>query len=52
MLAKAERWLESVKDLNRGPGCLAQLVRAPSQYAKVAGSVPGQGTCKSQPMKA
>ena len=33
-----------------GPGLVAQLVRVPAQYAKVAGSIPGQGTNKNQPM--
>ena len=40
---KAGRW---------GPGWVAQLVRASSQYTKVAGSIPGQGTRKTQPMNA
>ena len=35
-----------------GPGQVAQLVRALSGYAKVAGSIPGQGTYKNQPMNA
>ena len=34
-----------------GPGQIAQLVRALSQYAKVVGLIPGQGTYKKQPMK-
>ena len=34
------------------PGQVAQLVRALSWYAKVAGSIPGQGTYKNQPMNA
>ena len=33
-----------------GPGQVAQLVRAPSRYAKVVGSIASQGTCKNQPM--
>ena len=33
-----------------GPGQVAQLVRASSPYAKVAGSIPGQDTYKNQPM--
>ena len=33
-----------------GPGHVAQSVRSSSQYTKVAGSMPGQGTCKNQPM--
>lgn len=32
------------------PGSVSQLVRALSQYTKVVGSMPGQGTCKDQPM--
>ena len=35
---------------NAGPGQVAQLIRALSWYAKVAGSIPGQGTFKNQPM--
>ena len=34
------------------PGQVAQMVRALSRYAKVAGSIPGQGTCKNQSMNA
>lgn len=34
------------------PGRVARLVRALSQYSKVAGSVPGQGTHKEQPINA
>ena len=33
-----------------GSGQVAQLVRASSHYAKVVGSVPGQGTCRKQAM--
>ena len=32
------------------PGWVVQLVVVLSQYAKVAGSKPGQGTYKNQPM--
>ena len=32
------------------PGWVAQLVRALSWYARVSGSIPGQGTCKTQPV--
>ena len=32
------------KNLKAGPGQVAQLVRALSPYAKVAGSIPSQGT--------
>ena len=32
----------------QGPGWVARLVRALSQHAKVAGSVPSQGTYKNQ----
>ena len=35
-----------------GPDGAAQLVRMWSQYTKVAGSIPGQGTYKNQPMNA
>ena len=35
-----------------GPGQVAQLVRASSQYDKVVGSIPGQGIYKNQPMNA
>ena len=38
--------------MNIGSGRLAQLVRVLSQYAKVAGSILGQGTYKKQPMNA
>ena len=34
------------------PGRVALLVRALSQYAKVVGSIPGQGTHKNQPVNA
>ena len=34
------------------PGQVAQLVRALSQYAKVAGLIPRQGTYEKQPMNA
>ena len=34
------------------PGGVAQLVRALSRYAKVVGSISGQGTYKQQPMNA
>ena len=34
------------------PDQVAQLVRVSPQYAKVAGSIPGQGTYKYQPMNA
>ena len=32
------------------PGWVAQLVRASSQYTKVKGSIPRQGTYKNQPI--
>ena len=35
---------------NLHPGLIAQLVGASSQYVKVVGLIPGQGTCKNQPM--
>ena len=34
----------------KNPGWVAQLGRALSQYIKVAGLIPGQGTYKNQPM--
>ena len=34
--------------LNCGPGQVAQLVRALTQYTKVVGSIPSQGTYKEQ----
>ena len=34
------------------PGQVAQLVTVSSQYAKVMGSIPGQGIYKKQPMNA
>ena len=37
---------------NQGSGQIAQLVRASAQYTKVAGSIPGQGAYKKQPMSA
>ena len=33
-------------------GCVAQLVRALSQYAKVVGVILSQGTCKNRPVNA
>ena len=33
-----------------GPGQIVQLVRASSQYTKVAGLIPGQSTSENQPM--
>ena len=41
-----------IKIAMRGPGQVAQLVRALSRYIKVAGSIPGQGTYKKQPVNA
>ena len=35
-----------------GPGWVAQLLRASSQYTKLVGSIPGQGTYEKQPMNA
>ena len=43
-------WL--IKNDSHGPGRVAQLGRVSSQHAKVAGSIPGQGTDKNQPMSA
>ena len=39
-----------VKNKQLSPAQVAQLVRASSPYAKVTGSIPGQGTYKKQPM--
>ena len=38
------------KGKEKSPGCVAQLVRALSQNAKVVGSIPDQGTYKNQPI--
>ena len=35
-----------------GAGWVAQLVRVSSQYAKVSGLIPSQGTNRKQPMSA
>ena len=35
---------------NVGPGWVAQLVRALSQYSKVVGSIPGKVTFENQPV--
>ena len=43
---------QALKIDNACPGWVAQSVRASSQYAKVAGSIPGQGTYESQPTNA
>ena len=43
---------KSILFLKKCPGHIAQLVRASSRYTKVAGSIPGQGTYKNQPMSA
>ena len=40
------------KYTNPGPDQVAPLVRASSEYAKFAGSIPSQGTYKNQPMNA
>ena len=40
------------EDKTVGPGRVAQLLRAWSQYSKDAGLIPGHGTYKSQPMNA
>ena len=36
------------RNISSSPGWVAQLVRASSQYIKVVGSIPGQGTDKNQ----
>ena len=38
--------------MGRGPGWVAQLVRALAQNIKVVGSMPSQGTYKKQPSNA
>ena len=40
------------KKPNRNSGQVAQLVRVAGWYAKVVGSIPGQGTYKNQPANA
>ena len=42
--------LLDIKTKDNSSGPVAQLVRVLSPYAKVAGLIPGQGTCKNQPM--
>lgn len=39
-----------LKVVSSGPGWVTEAVRALSQYAKAAGSIPGQGTYKNQPL--
>ena len=39
-----------LKKYGTGPGQVAQLVGASSQYAEVAGSIPSQGIYRKQPM--
>ena len=41
-----------IKTCDSGPGQVAQLVKASSPNSKVAGSIPGQGTYKEQPLNA
>lgn len=48
---EGERVKQAVKE-KVSPGQVAELVGAPSPYAKVTGSVPGQGTYRSQPVSA
>ena len=47
-------WHMFEKFLNKelGPGPVAQLVRVSSQYTKVVGLIPSQGTNKNQSMNA
>ena len=54
LMGVGEGSLLKLHDRNWGksPGRPAQLVRALSQYTKVAGSIPGEGTYKKQPMSA
>ena len=48
---KCTHWLQKHPAFRNGtkygPGQIAQLVRASSQYAKTADSIPGQGTYKN-----
>ena len=44
-------FIKKKKNKLSGSGQVAQLVKAKFQYAKVVGSIPGQGTYKNQPMK-
>ena len=55
LLIKSLRYLlrEMFNNMNSsGSDWVAHLVRASSQYAKAAGSVPGQGIYKNQQMNA
>ena len=40
------------REFLEGPGWVVQLVRVSFPYAKVVGSIPGQGTYKTHPMRA
>ena len=52
-LSKKRQWYKYVYiHISRAPGYIAQLFRASSQYANVAGSISGQFTYKKQPMNA
>ena len=42
----------AVVKIMQGPGQVAQVGRALSQYTMVVGSIPGQGTYRKQPMSA
>ena len=42
----------AIKMVKVGPGPVVQLVRVSSQYTKVAGSIPTQGTHRNQPVRA
>ena len=47
-----EEAAETLKRTLEGLGQVSQLVRASSQYTKVVGSIPYQGTYNKQPMNA
>ena len=50
VLTRRGEGTETQRKEGHGPSQLAQLVRESSQYAKVVGSIPGQGTYKKQLM--
>ena len=45
-------WSQIYQNTLEGPGWVAQLVRASSQYVKAAGLILSQDTYKNQPMNA
>ena len=46
------KWNKTSKIEKYRPGWVAQFIKTSSQYAKVVGSIPGQGTYKDQQMSA